>query len=301
MTSRNKKKWIVTALSVATLLLLAVYELLFGRLFPLSPVVVGFSRQEYDKYVVYHHGQPELPQLSYLSGVVTMEEKYHGMSFGSKPEVFFCKDDAEFRRLSGGKARFNALNGRLFISQRAQEDARQGKIDLQTYLTHEMSHCLLQQHMSLLRSARMPRWLLEGVAMDCARQVGVGVYPAKSEVYKTVSQGIFCEPADFGTVLGGEKGTAISCPLTNKTAFFYSQFGCLVEFFRSGYGTQRYQAFLLEVVKGRSLNVEKSFKTAFDGNLEDEIARFKNETRKPNAEHRQNPAGETNGSVQSRP
>jgi len=251
--------------------------------------------------VVYHHGQPELPQLWYLSDVVSAEEEYHGMSFGSKPEVFFCKDDAEFRRLSGGKARFNAINGRLFVSQRAQEDARHGRIDLRTYLTHEMAHCLLQQHMSLLRSAKMPRWLMEGVAMDCAGQVGVGVYPAKSEVYQAVAQGIFCEPADFGTVLCGEKGTAISCSLTNKTAFFYSQFGCMVEFLRSSYGTQRYQAFLRDVVESRSLNVEKSFETVFGGNLGDEIARFKNETKKANAEIRQKSAGETGGSVESRP
>ncbi len=40
LASRSKKKWIVTALSVATLLLLAVYELLFGRLFSVSPVLL---------------------------------------------------------------------------------------------------------------------------------------------------------------------------------------------------------------------------------------------------------------------
>jgi hypothetical protein len=290
MTSRSKKKWIVAALSVAALLLLAVYELFFGRLFPFSPVVIGFSREERDNCVVYHHGQPELPQLSYLSDVVTMEEKYHGMSFGSKPEIFFCKNDSEFRRLSGGKARFIAINGRVFVLKHAQEDARQGQIDLRTYLTHEMSHGLLQQHMSLLRCAKMPRWLVEGVAMDCAGQVGIGVYPAKSEVYQAVAQDIFCEPADYGTFLSGERGTAISCPLTNKSAFFYSQFGCMVEFLRSSYGTQRFQAFLMDVVKSHSLSVEDSFEAVFGESLADEVARFKNETKKPTALKRQKAA-----------
>ena len=280
MTSKGKKKWAIAALSVAALSLLAVYELLLGRLFPFTPVVVGFSRQEYENYVVYNHGQPESSQLSYLSDVVGIEEKYHGMAFKSKPEIFLCRDDGEFHRLSGGKARFNAINGRLFVSQRAQEDAKQGRIDLRTYLTHEMSHCLLHQHMSILRSLKMPRWLLEGIAMDCAGQVGVGVYPAKSIIYEAVAQGMFCEPADFGTYLSGEKGTAISCPITNKTAFFYSEFGCIVEFIRSSHGTQRYQAFLKDVVESHSLNVEKSFERAYGKNLGDEIARFKNETKK---------------------
>ena len=280
MTYKGKRIWAIVGLSIAAVSLLAVYELLLGRLFPLSPIVVGFSRHEHGDYVVYDHGQAGSVQLSYVGDVVALEENYHGMSFGSKPEVFFCKDDSEFHQLTGGKARFNAINGRLFVSQRAQEDARQGRIDLRTYLTHEMSHCLLQQHMSILRSLKMPRWLLEGIAMDCAGQVGVGVYPAKSKVYEAVAQGVFCEPADFGTAISSETGTAISCPITNKTAFFYSEFGCIIEFIRSSQGTQHYQAFLKDVVESHSLNVEKSFETVYGKNLGDEIARFKNETKK---------------------
>jgi hypothetical protein len=276
----GKKKWAVATLSVVAFVLFAVYELLLGRLFPFSPVVVGFSRQEYRSSVVYHHEQPESSQLSYLSDVVALEEEYHGMSFRWKPEIFFCKDDSEYRRLTGGEARFNAINGRLFVSQRAQADARQGKIELRTYLTHEMSHCLLQQRMSIWRSLKMPRWLLEGTAMDCAGQVGVGIYPAKPKVYEAVARGLFCEPADFGTYLDGEKGTAISCPMDNKTAFFYSEFGCLVEFLRSSYGAQRYQAFLRDVVGSRTLNIESSFERVYGAKLVDEITRFKTETKK---------------------
>ena len=144
MTSKGKKEWAFAALFVAVLSVWVVYELLLGRLFPFSPVVVGFARQECASYVVYSHGQPEAAQLSYLNEVAAWEEHYHGMAFRSKPEIFFCRDDGEFYRLSGGKARFNAINGRLFVSQRAQADARQGRIDLRMYLTHEMSHCLLQ-------------------------------------------------------------------------------------------------------------------------------------------------------------
>jgi hypothetical protein len=279
MTHKGKKIWAILGLSITAVSVVVVYELLLGRLFPVSPVVVGFTRQECGTYVLYSHRQPELTQLSYLSDVVAMEEKYHGMSFKSKPEIFFCKDDAEFHRLSGGKARFNAIHGRLFVSGRAQNDAREGRIDLRTYLTHEMSHCLLQQHMSMLKSLKMPRWLLEGVAMDCAGQVGVGVYPPKSEVYEAVARGVFCEPADFGTAISSETGTAISCRITNKTAFFYSEFGCIVEFIRSSQGIQRYQAFLQDVVESHSLDVEKSFATVYGKNLGDELARFKSETK----------------------
>jgi hypothetical protein len=276
----GKKKRAVAAISVGALALFAIYEVLLGRLFPLSPIVTGFSRQANGSVVVYHHGQPESSQLSYLSDVVLVEEKYHGMTFRSKPEVFLCRDDSEFHRLTGGNARFIAINGRLFVSRRAQEDARQGKIDLRTYLTHEMSHCLLQQHMSILRSLSIPRWLLEGTAMDCAGQVGVGIYPAKSKVYDAVARGVFCEPTDFGTYLHGERGTAISCPIENKTAFFYSEFGCLVEFLRSSYGAERYQDFLKDVVDSQALSVERSFEKVYGTKFADEIARFKTETKK---------------------
>jgi len=116
--------------------------------------------------------------------------------------------------------------------------------------------------------------------MDCAGQVGAGIYPAKSRVYDAVARGVFCEPADFGTYLHGEKGTAISCPIENKTAFFYSEFGCIVEFLRSSYGAQQYQAFLKDVVESRALNLERSFEKVYGTKLGDEIARFKNETQK---------------------
>jgi hypothetical protein len=276
----GKKKWAAVTLCIAALTLFAIYELLLGRLFPFSPLVVGFSRQEYGSFVVYHHGQPESSQLAYLNEVLAVEEQYHGMAFRSKPEIFLCRDDREFQRLTGGKAKFIAINGRLFVTQRAQADAREGKIDLRTYLTHELSHCLLQQHMTFLRPLKMPRWLFEGTAMDCAAQVGVGVYPAKAAVYDAVARGVFCEPADFGTYLEGEKGTALSCPITNKSAFYYSEFGCIVEFLRSRYGTQRYQAFLTDVVESRTLNVERSFETVYGTKLAEEITRFKAEAAK---------------------
>ena len=84
----------------------------------------------------------------------------------------------------------------------------------------------------------------------------------------------------LGRISSGEKGTAISCPIANKTAFFYSEFGCIVEFIRSSYGAQRYQAFLKDVVEGHPLNVERSFEKVYGTKLGDEIARFKNETKK---------------------
>jgi hypothetical protein len=116
--------------------------------------------------------------------------------------------------------------------------------------------------------------------MDCAGQVGVGIYPTKSSVYDAVARGMFCEPADFGTYLKGEKGTAISCPIENKTAFFYSEFGCIFEFLRSSHGARRFQAFLKDVVESHALNVERSFEKIYGTKLGDEIARFKTETQK---------------------
>jgi hypothetical protein len=133
--------------------------------------------------------------------------------------------------------------------------------------------------MSIVRSLKMPRWLLEGAAMDCAGQVGVGIYPAKSTVHDAVARGVFCEPTDFGTYLDGEKGSALSCPIENKTAFFYSEFGCIVDFLRSSYGAQKFHAFLQDVVAGPELNVERSFERVYGKKLDAEMARFKTETK----------------------
>jgi hypothetical protein len=274
------KKRALAIFVVAAIALLVVYHLLFGRLFPFSPLVLGFSRQAFGGFVVYHHGQPESSRLTYLNDVVVMEEKYHGLLFKWKPEVFLCADDREYERLSGSKARFNAINSRLFVSRRALEDARNEVIDLSVYLTHELSHCLLQQHISLLKAMEMPRWLMEGTAMDCAGQVGVGIYPSQSSVYESVAKGIFCEPEDFGSCFfEAEKGTALTCSIENKTAFFYSEFGCLVAFLRSSHGEQRYQAFLKDIVQSGTLDVERSFERVYGTKFSDEVERFKAETK----------------------
>jgi hypothetical protein len=266
--------------SVVALLLFALYHALFGRLLPFSPIILTFSRQEYQSATVYHHGQQEASHLAYLNDIIPYEEMYHGISFRRKPAIFLCTDDCEYEKLTGSKTRCISINGRVFVSQRMQDDVRQGKTDLRTYLTHELSHSLLQQQVSILRSTQIPKWLFEGTAMDCARQVGTGVYPAKSTVYKLIAEGAFCEPADFGTYLNAEKGTALTCPVDNKVAFFYSEFGCFVEFLRSSQGGQRYQAFLKDVVECDNLDIDKSFVRIFGIPLNDEFRRFTAQVRK---------------------
>jgi hypothetical protein len=93
-----------------------------------------------------------------------------------------------------------------------------------------------------------------------------------------MAKGIYCEPADYGSCLDRQKGTALTCSVANRVPFFYSEFGCFVAFLRSHHGTQQHQAFLKDVVEADDLDVERSFVRVFGVPLGDEFSRFKAET-----------------------
>lgn len=116
--------------------------------------------------------------------------------------------------------------------------------------------------------------------MDFAKQVGVGIYPSKATVYEHIARGVFCEPADFGTYLEAEKGTALSCPVENKAVFFYSEFGCFIEFIRRRHGDREFRTFLKDIAGSDELNVDKSFVNAFGVSMNDGMDEFVAETRR---------------------
>ena len=67
------------------------------------------------------------------------------------------------------------------------------------YTKHELSHVLILQNKGIFSESKYPKWLLEGIAVYSANQMGTSFDPGKEETYKSIAQGNFMPPFDFKT------------------------------------------------------------------------------------------------------
>ncbi|MDK9706275.1 MAG: hypothetical protein OEL83_04420 [Desulforhopalus sp.] len=162
---KNKLRYAI-AFGSLLILGLVVYSFLFGKLFPYSPLIIGFSINELPNTIVYVQEGAEHPDLNKIDSLIPNVEKFHEWKFFKKPRIFIFKDKNSYHKRSISNTRFCAFyNGDLIISPWALQEAEKGEISLEIYLTHELSHCLLHQHSGISRAYNYPEWLLEGIAV----------------------------------------------------------------------------------------------------------------------------------------
>ncbi len=242
---KKKFKYIIIICSVAVIGFI-VYSFLFGKLFPYSPVILGFSENELEHTVFYVQDGAEFNGFIRIDSLIPKVEKFHEMKFLKKPRIFIFKDADSFYRRSMTKARFCALyNGDIIISPWAIEEDMRGEISLEIYLTHELSHSILHQNSGFIRAFRYPAWLLEGIAMYSADQMGTSFYPSKEETYNYIRKGNFMPPEYFKT--GKEDG--IDLNVQYRITFMYSEFGCIVDHLIEKYGMKKFLEYMKELTK----------------------------------------------------
>jgi len=233
-----KKKPIIIVIAILAIIL---YLFLFGKMFPFSPVAIGFERLEFPSLIVYVQNGAVFNDWSGFDTLTVPVERFHKLKFLKKPEVFVFRDSLSYIRHSPSTARFCAFpGGRLFIAPWSLKEASTGKISLEIYLKHELSHVLIFQQTGMLGAFRYPKWLLEGIAMYSANQMGTTWYPSKTETYNYIRQGNFMPPGDYKT--HREKRTKIN--VDARIAFIYSEFGCIVDYLIESYGREKFQAYM---------------------------------------------------------
>ncbi len=222
------------------------YSFLFGKLFPYSPVIIGFSRHELEHTVVYVQQGTDYSGLKEIDALIPKVETFHELTFRKKPRLFIFKEDAGYRQRSISKARFCAFyNGDVVISPWALREAEKGEISLEIYLRHELSHSLLHQHAGMLRAYRYPAWLLEGIAVYSTGQMGTFWYPSKEETCEKIRNGHFMPPEVFKT----RKEDRIPLDVTYRATFMYSEFACIVEYLIETYGKDRFLSYMKELLR----------------------------------------------------
>lgn len=222
------------------------YFLLWGELFTVSPIILGFSKYELSNIIAYVQNGAEGGDLPAIDTFIPAVERFHDLEFIKKPRLFFFRDRASYLRRSLTRARFNALpNGRLVISPWAVQEAKEGIISLEIYLRHELSHTLLYQHMSLPMAFRYPQWLMEGIAVYSSGQMGTSWYPSKDETYAYMRQGNFMPPQLFKT----RKEDRVRLDVPYRMTFMYAEFACIVDRLISIRGRERFMMYMKRLLK----------------------------------------------------
>jgi hypothetical protein len=262
---RRYKKKIRNSILII-LLIFFVYSLLFGRLFPFSPLIVGFEKKEYKNALVFYHKTDSINEFSSIDSIIEEVERFHSLRFKKK---------VRYKRYTGTTARFvtQPLDGRIFISNHAKIEYRNNKIQFYTYLKHELSHAILYQNMSLIRSLSYPKWFMEGIAMYSARQVGTDGYYNYEQTKEKIKEGYFVEPGDWGTIISSPGESVINCKLDNKYWFIYSEFALIINELIIQYGEDK----LIDFIKDSLTNKDfyQLFKITFGQSFENYLDNIK--------------------------
>ena len=273
----KKKK---TKIFIITVILLFIiifsYQLLWGKLFPYSPIKIGFTKNELPHIIIYKQNFAQSYNYKIIDSLISGIEKFHNLSFVKKPEIIFFSDRNTYLDRNFTNARFCAYpNGTLVVSPWAVKEASNNEISMKIYFKHELSHTLLYQHMDYLAAYfYYPRWLLEGIAMYSSEQMGTSWYPDKEETYNYIRQGNFLPPAYFNTS-GEDK---INLNMKNKIAFFYSEFGCIVDYLIEYYGKEKFMKYMTGLL--HSHQPDKVFNDTYGITLDSLLTNFKKDVNK---------------------
>jgi len=246
MSAKNKYKRIFIPLISLAMVIFIAWLFLFGKLLPYSHLLPGFEKNELENIIIYYQKGSEFQGITGVDTLITGVEKFHELEFKGKPELFLFRDSISYIKHSPSKARFCTFpNSRIFITPWAMSEAMEGKISLEIYLRHELSHSLIFQHTGFLGAMKFPAWLLEGLAMYSSNQMGTSSYPDKNETYSLIARGNFMPPAAYKS----RKEDNIRLDVPDRINFIYSEFACIVDYMIENYGKEKFLDYIKTLIE----------------------------------------------------
>lgn len=271
MSKKRRFKKLIIGIAI-TLFCVFAYELLWGKLFSFSPTIIGFTKHELPNSNIYVQSGSDLPNLIRIDTLIPKVEDFHKLKFSYKPKIFIFRDSNNFIQRSLSNARFCVYpNSRLFISPWALKEDKEGKISLEIYVRHELSHSLIDQNAGLINAFRYPQWLMEGIAVYSTNQMGTSFYPSKEKTYKYIYQSNFLPPLDFKTK--NEDKTKLNVEF--RITFMYSEFACIVDYLIETYGKEKLLIFMKKLMKDS--DNDKVFKEVYNIEFSQMIVNFRNQ------------------------
>lgn len=273
----RKRRFVkITGIAVALLALSSGWAFALGPLRPFSPIILGLNHQDTTRARIYYHSGADLTPFQHIDGIIQQLEASHHLTFPRTVDILLCKSDAEHRHYAHTNAQFCVLPvyGRLSVSLRAQNNAKNQTIHMDTYLTHELSHTLLIQNMKTpLTFIHFPDWFIEGLAVYQAQQRGVDGYLTRGQTAEKIREGFFLSPAEFVQKPWLSSPTQQQFPLPNKYWFIYSELACFIEDLIQTNGEGQFLQYQTALLQGD--DSQDAFARIFGKSFDDDIAGFR--------------------------
>jgi hypothetical protein len=266
---RKNLRFVLSSIGIILFAIVA-YLFIWGKLFPFSPIIVGFTKHELSNTIIYLQKGNSFTTYSWIDSLIPVVEKFHELKMQNRPKIFFFNDENTYASRSLSKARFCAFyNGNIVVSPWAQREAAEGKISLEIYLRHELSHSLIFQNKGILMAYRYPKWLLEGLATYSTNQMGTSFYPSKEETYDLIRRGNFMPPQYFET----NQEDSVKLDTKYRSTFMYSEFACIVDDLIVRYGREKFLRYMKTLLSNDNHNLV--FKEVYGIDFENYISDFK--------------------------
>ncbi|MBN1387953.1 MAG: hypothetical protein JW965_05865 [Bacteroidales bacterium] len=267
------KNLLIFLITVAVITII-LWLFLFGKLFPYTPIILGFEKNELGNVIIYSQKGSEFQGVNGADTIITVVENFHNLQFKTKPELFIFRDSSSYIKHSPSKARFCTFpNSRIFITPWAMSEVLKGKISLEIYLKHELSHSLIFQHTGFLGALRYPDWLLEGLAVYSSNQMGTSSYPDKTRTYSLIAAGNYMPPGAYKTKIEND----IILDVPDRINFIYSEFACIVDYLVTRFGRDKFIIYVKRIIS--EYNHEKVFEEIYGFKFENFLDDFRKDIR----------------------
>jgi len=162
------------------------YFVYIGLLIPYFPFLYSLNVSKDGNIYYYYSKQSELEYMKKFNpkSYISETENFHNLTF-SNPIRLVILPKKKYKKFKGTGLLSTRLDGLILISKEVKKEIN---YPLGIFLHHEYSHLILLQRLGKLRFTLIPRWVLEGIAINSSNHYGINGYPTKSEAIKILNQ-----------------------------------------------------------------------------------------------------------------
>ncbi len=192
--------------------------------------------------------------------------------FVAPVKIYVCASLESFKAYGapGGKEGGFVLNRRLFISPKPENTSER----ISKVLTHELSHLHIEQQTGLLKSARIPSWFKEGLAVYVAKGGGAETV-TEDQARNAIQQNKYFQPETEGSLLFPKRAHDYGL----EAHVFYREASMFVAYLNK-LDNAKFKDFLLAIEDG--VPFATAFKNAYGADIGDVWLGFLADTKKPN-------------------
>ncbi|MBI5074823.1 MAG: hypothetical protein HZB62_06610 [Nitrospirae bacterium] len=227
-----------------------------------------------DPRVMYEPGAADLAQhvAKALPAALQTVQQAQYRNFVAPVKIYVCASIESFKAYGAPSGREGGfvLNKRLFISPKPENTAER----ITRVLTHELSHLQIEQQTGLLKSARIPSWFKEGLAVYVAKGGGAETV-TEDQARNAIQQNKYFQPETEGSLLFPKRARDYGL----EPHIFYREASMFVAYLNH-LDDAKFKSFLLAIQDG--LPFSTAFEDAYGVDIGDVWSDFLAEMKKPN-------------------